>query len=185
MAVFPLVIPFFVAASTFTGTIDADAGTSAIVAMPPAAEVPRVESGGGSGGSLYPAAPVLGTPAPTPAPSGGEVLGAQTTNVPENTASDRTASPETPATGAQPPSSQGSAGAPVAQVRTRQAPAVSAPAAELPKIEPEETADAQLAASGFLDFSWWWLLLPLFVLGAGYWAWRKYKEYKKRHGSAL
>ena len=144
--------------------------------------------GGGSGGSLYPVAPVLGVaspPAPS-APSNGEVLGAQTTNVPEHTAAGQTAPAEVAAPRAQAPLSEGSVGAAVAQARTGQTPAAKTPQAAAPDVEPQENTGTQAAASGLPDFNWWWLLLLiLLALGAGYWAWRKYKEYKERKEPAL
>jgi len=185
-AVFSLTLPLFAAASTFSGTINADAGTSAIViAAPVPAPAPSGGGGGGgSGDSLYPVAPVFGdAPPPAPAPTApqGTVLGAQTTNVPENSAADQTAPAETPAPRAQPPSSQGNAGGAVAQTRTLQAPVAETPTLVVPDVEPQENIETQAAASGLSDFSWWWLfLLILLALGAGYWAWRKYKEYKER-----
>ena len=153
----------------------------------------RVEGGGGSGGSLYPVAPVLGTPTPPPAASApapaspqGSVLGAQTTTVTETPAAGQTAPAEVAAPRAQAPSSQGSLGAAVAQAQTGQALAAQTPQAAPPDVEPQENTETQAAASGLPAFNWWWLLLLiLLALGAGYWAWRKYKEYKERKEPAL
>ena len=163
------------------------------VNAPPAPPAPPSSGGGGgSGGSLFPVAPVFGDappappspPAPAPSSSQGTVLGAQTTNVPESSAVDQTAPAETPAPSTQSLPPQGNAGGVVAQARTVQAPVAETPPVVAPEVEPQRNADAQLAASGPPGFSWWWLLL-LLALGAAYWAWRKYKEYKKRHESEL
>ena len=164
------------------------------VNAPPAPPAPSSSGGGGgSGGSLYPVAPVFGDVPPASPPFSaaaapqGSVLGAQTTNIPESSSADQTAPAETPAPAAQPPSSQRTMGGAVAQARITQAPVAETPPVALPDVEPQENVDAQVAASGLPGFSWWWLLLLfiLLALGAGYWAWRKYKEYKKRHEPAL
>ena len=152
----------------------------------------RVEGGGGSGGSLYPVAPVLGTPtppaaasAPAPASPQGSVLGAQTT-ITETPIAGQTAPAEVAAPRAQVPAAQGSGGAAVAQAQTSQAPAAETPETAAPDVEPQENTETQAAASGLPAFNWWWLLLLiLLALGAGYWTWRKYKEYKERKEPGL
>ena len=172
-----------------------DAGNSATevtrtVTVNAAPSNARVEGGGGSGDSLYPVAPVFGEvppappspPAPAPTTPQGPVLGAQTTNLTEISAADQTTSEETP-TASTRFSPQGTVGGAVAQARIAQAPVAETPPVVAPDVEPQENVDAQVAASGLLGFSWW--LLLLLALGGGYWAWRKYKEYKKRHGSEL
>ncbi len=143
--------------------------------------------GGGSGGSLYAVAPVLGAvplPAPPSSPpatnaesaptpsSNGPVLGAQTTNnAPRTTAS--IAPPSDTNTDTNVTSPLQVAGAAAADAEGRE------------KIEwGPQVASVSYGVGELPPFLWWFLLFIL-ALVAGYWTWRKYREYKKNKDASM
>jgi len=148
---------------------------------PPPAPAPSTGGGGGgsaggSGGSLYPVAPTLGV-VPLPPPPANPVT-VNTTNTPTERTTDVVAAaplaPDVPTDTAE---------------ATPEAPQEIAAAASAPT--PENISgfnnESQAAASGLFDLNnWWWMfLLVLAALGLGYWAWRKYREYRREHASSL
>lgn len=149
---------------------------------------PSSSGGGGRGGvSIFPVAPVLdGVPLPVAVVQPDSTQTASALNSPPQTvapAESLTAQTEAPAP-------ERSGGETLAQASSRPAPTLNSPEDEtppapLPSVEPQESADAQVAASGVLGFSWRWLLLllVLLALGGGYSAWRKYRKYREQQSA--
>ncbi|MDO8575692.1 MAG: DUF5011 domain-containing protein [bacterium] len=146
--------------------------------------------GGGSGGSLYPVAPVfsdapsVSPPSSAPAPQG-SVLGAQTTNIVSSAPARIVSSNRPRAIAARAP-------VPVRNERietstpnpAQVAAAVSAASTTREKLEwPAQIATVEYGIGQLESYFPWLLLLllVLFALIAGSWAWRKYREYREQN----
>lgn len=147
---------------------------------------PSSSGGGGRGGvSIFPVAPVLdGVPLPVAVVQPDSTQAASAPDSPPQ----GIAPTESLVARTEPPAPERSGGETLAQAEPRPAPVLNlpedeTPPAPLPSIEPQESAEPQVAASGVLGISWWWLflLLVLLALGGGYSAWRKYRKYREQH----